>query len=98
VVDGNSFLLFYNQSTGNAFTALISTGSEIDALSPIGIWDKNWTQITSFVVGGNPFLLLYKESDGSTFTAPIISGKQVGPLTNIGTWDKDWALIGPMYS
>jgi hypothetical protein len=78
----NEVLLLYKRTTGNVFTAPITAGTQIGALTQIGTWDNNWTQLSSFVVGGTPFLLLYKQSDGSVWTAPVTSGANRSGDTN----------------
>jgi hypothetical protein len=94
-VAGGPFLLFYNQKTGDTFTAPIVSGTLIGPPTQIASVGTDWTLITSFVVGGsivggNPFLLFYNQSSGMTFTAPIISGSEIGNRTQIGRWDGTW--------
>jgi hypothetical protein len=99
-VVGGPFLLFYNQKTGDTFTAPIVSGTVVGPPTQIASVGTDWTLITSFVfggsivggsiVGGSPFLLFYNQSSGMTFTAPIVTGSLIGNRTQIGRWDGTW--------
>jgi hypothetical protein len=48
VSGGVPFLLFYDRTTGNAFTAPINSGTLIGKLTGIGTWEKDWAHIGLF--------------------------------------------------
>lgn len=100
VFDNDHYLLFYNRSTGNAYTAPVMSETQIGDLTPIGTWETDWDLMTSFVIEAGSFLLLYKRN-GDAWTTPFSSSThvpnptQIGGAGGAGKWETDWALIVP---
>ena len=95
------YLLFYKGNVGNYHNAAVApivagpNGPQNGAAYPIGGWENDWTQITTFEFGGNPYLLFYK-ANGLAAVAPIVAGPngpQNGAAYPIGGWENDWTEV-----
>ena len=99
--EGKPYVLFYKGNVGNYHNAAVApivagpNGPQNGAAYPIGGWETDWTQITTFEFGGNTYLLFYK-ANGLAAVAPIVAGPngpQNGAAYPIGGWENDWTDV-----
>ena len=98
-------LLLYNNASGQASTAAIRSGTDLDHPQSIGAWDNTstppghpWSQLVPFTFDGAQFLLLYKQATGEVFSGELANDLTTGlsSLNQVVPFDgfeEDWAQI-----
>lgn len=92
-------MLIYREN-GQAFASpIIATpqGPHNGNPIPLGGWESDYTQVTTFQLGDEPYLLVYAQKSGNAFAIPIMAGVSglpyAGAPTKLGGWESDWTQV-----